>query len=70
MADSQEKLGSGLLGFSPKRLSPGDEAYLNALGLSAEQISQVLHDLRDGMSPLTRASRQGTSQAAQGQTAA
>lgn len=48
------EVGSGLLGFSPKPLGRGDTAYLTALGLTEDQIQQVVADLRDGMSPLTR----------------
>ena len=49
-----EQVGSGLLGFSPRPLGRGDTAYLNAIGLTEEQITQVVSDLQDGMSPLTR----------------
>jgi hypothetical protein len=55
--DTENVIGSGLLGFSPKPLGRGDTAYLNAIGLTHEQIKQVVDDLRDGMSPLTRRAR-------------
>jgi hypothetical protein len=47
-------IGSGLLGFSPRPLDAGDFAYYAALGLSEEQVNQVVFELREGMSPLTR----------------
>jgi hypothetical protein len=53
--DATAITGPGLLGFSPRPLGPGDMAYFAALGLTEEQIRQVILDLRDGMSPLTRA---------------
>lgn len=50
-------VGEGLLGFSPKPLGRGDKAYLHALGLTDQQVEEVVRNLRDGMSPLTRAVR-------------
>jgi len=47
--------GHGLLGFLPRtELGPGESAYLNALGLSAEDVRLLLLELRENLKPLTR----------------
>jgi hypothetical protein len=46
--------GAGLLGFSERPLVQEDFAYYEALGLTREQVKQVVNELREGMSPLTR----------------
>jgi hypothetical protein len=53
--DKAERMGKGLLGFTPKPLGKGDKAYFDALGLTEQEVQQTLHEIRDGMSPRTRA---------------
>jgi hypothetical protein len=51
-------VGAGLLGFSERPLAHGVFAYYKVLGLSQDEVKQVVDELREGMSPLTRAPKQ------------